>query len=169
MWFQIRFQIASKLKSLFMPFLQYFVILSLFCPLYILVLCKPDNVYTIIWGRVTYHLHSMNYLFASMCILCSPKTCINLDWDETEVCFEIQRLCSQLIDVHLQIWNTEIPPVPPVCNTFPMHNGNGLFCHVELWHFPEEKKKKKSVFLIIFYSWVKMKLFKWWCYRGTLV
>lgn len=131
----------------------------------------PDNVYIIIWGGVTYHLHGMNYLFASMCILCSPKTCINLDWDETEVCFGIQRLCSQLIDVHLQMWTTEIPPVPPVCKALPVHNENGKCsvmrsCDISL---KKKKEKKKSVFLIMFYSWLKMKLFKWWCYRIALV
>lgn len=101
------------LKTFILP--CHFCIL-LFC-LPILVLCRqvfimPCMLVFTVYYKVTKgnisspHKHNMNYLFSSMCIACSPKTCINLVRDKTKVPWGgIQRMCSQLNGVHLQIWN----------------------------------------------------------------
>lgn len=128
----------------------------------------PDYVYIIFWGIVTYYLNTNRawiiYLL-HVYLMFSKDLQTSCLWRYR---VGIQRLCSQLIDVHLQTWNTKIPLVPPVRKALPIHNEIGLFCYVQLWHFPEEKHPKINaiVFLNMFNSWAEIKLFQLWCYHG---
>lgn len=79
---------------------------------------------------------------------------MNLVLGRADVCKGIQGLFSQFTDVHLQMRNANIPPMPPVCKTFSVHSKNGLFCYVVT--VPRgQRRLKKSMFLNMFYSWAE--------------
>lgn len=101
-----------------------------------------------------------------MCILCSPKTRINLVWDESwnsKVVFTahwcaFKNMKYRNTSSTTSMWsvaNAQWKWIVLLCSAVTLPWG--------------KKAKKKSVILNIFYSWVKIKFFKWWCYHGALV